>query len=129
MRRLTVHRLGASVAAVLLLVAVLALWLAWRPLARAPARGAGTGAELLLFCGAGLQPLADALIEEFSARAGVRVAVTYAGSGQLLGQLEALPRGDLFLPGAEFYVQRAVALGLVGIRILVLALAQPLSPP
>ena len=70
-------------------------------------------ARLMLFCGAGIKPAADALIEAFEAdNPGVEIDPTYAGSGRLLGQMSANAVGDLFMPGAELYVDKAVELGL-----------------
>ena len=69
-------------------------------------------AELTLYCGAGISPAADALIAAFSAQSGIRVSPTYNGSGLLLGQITANQKGDLFMPGADFYVDKATTLGL-----------------
>ena len=41
--------------------------------------------ELTLYCGAGIRPAAEALIEAFEAEHDVAVNPTYAGSGRLLG--------------------------------------------
>lgn len=64
--------------------------------------------ELLLYCGAGIQPAAEALTKAFSQAFGVTVNTTYAGSGRLLGQLASSQVGDLFMPGSDFYVERAI---------------------
>lgn len=68
--------------------------------------------ELLLYCGAGIRPAAEALIQAFSSNRNVKVAVQYGGSGQLLGQLVASRQGDLFMPGEAFYVEKAIEAGL-----------------
>ncbi|MHC5054836.1 MAG: molybdate ABC transporter substrate-binding protein [Planctomycetota bacterium] len=75
-----------------------------------PASGAGAGKapELVLYCGAGVRPAAAALIGAFEERHSIRVSATYAGSGKLLGQLASSRRGDLFMPGSGFYVDKAV---------------------
>ncbi|MHC4251567.1 MAG: molybdate ABC transporter substrate-binding protein [Planctomycetota bacterium] len=79
---------------------------------RAPdsASGAGKGGalELVLYCGAGVRPAAAALIDAFEKRHPIKVSATYAGSGKLLGQLASSRRGDLFMPGSGFYVDKAV---------------------
>lgn len=67
---------------------------------------------LMLHCGAGIRPAAEALIQEFEAKSTVRIQATYAGSGRLLGQIAAHPTGDLFMPGAEQYVDKAIQQGL-----------------
>ena len=68
--------------------------------------------ELILYCGAGVRPAAERLIAAFEKTQNVTVAATYAGSGRLLGQLATSRRGDLFMPGSAFYVERAVEEGL-----------------
>jgi len=72
---------------------------------------AGT-VELMLHCGAGIRPAASALIEAFEERCGIKVNANYAGGGRLLGQISAMQKGDLFMPGAEMYVDMAIAKGL-----------------
>jgi molybdate transport system substrate-binding protein len=67
--------------------------------------------ELILYCGAGIRPAATSLIAAFEKRHPIKVSATYAGSGRLLGQLSSSRRGDLFMPGAEFYVDKAVESG------------------
>ena len=85
---------------------------------RAPQETAGAGeaagaeSDLILYCGAGIRPAAEALIAAFQAETGISVTPTYAGSGRLLGQITANPRGDLYMPGSEFYVDKAVETGL-----------------
>ncbi|MCF7973219.1 MAG: substrate-binding domain-containing protein [Phycisphaerae bacterium] len=64
--------------------------------------------ELILYCGAGIQPVAEALSQAFSKTSGIVVNTTYAGSGRLLGQLAASQVGDLFMPGSAFYVDSAI---------------------
>jgi molybdate transport system substrate-binding protein len=68
--------------------------------------------ELLLYCGAGIRPAAEALIKAFEAGNDLKINATYAGSGHLLGQISTLQRGDLFMPGAELYVTLAIEKGL-----------------
>ncbi len=69
--------------------------------------------ELILYCGAGIRPACKELIEGFEAkRDDVTVSATYAGSGRLLGQLAASKRGDLFMTGSSFYVDKAIEDGL-----------------
>ncbi len=74
--------------------------------------GASGKAPLMLFCGAGVRVAAEALIKAYEGDHAVTIAATYAGSGQLLGQIASLQKGDLFMPGEEFYVDQAVGRGL-----------------
>lgn len=64
--------------------------------------------SLMLYCGAGIRPAAQDLIKTFDHEYGVAISPTYAGSGQLLGQISSLQRGDLYMPGAELYVDKAI---------------------
>lgn len=64
--------------------------------------------ELLLYCGAGIRPAAKALIDAFEAENDITVSATYAGSGRLLGQISSLQKGDLYMPGAALYVDKAI---------------------
>jgi len=108
-----VCRIVAGGAAVVLLVAA---GCGRKPEAASRADGGGaSGApagpvELIYFCGAGIRPAAERLIAAFEDKTGhmVRIRATYAGSGRLLGQISATRRGDLFMPGAELYVDLAV---------------------
>ncbi len=74
--------------------------------------GKSDAVELVLYCGAGIRLAASSLIAAFEKRHSIKVSATYAGSGRLLGQLSSSRRGDLFMPGAEFYVDKAVENGL-----------------
>ncbi len=63
---------------------------------------------LLLYCGAGIQPVAEAVIEAFRVKSDITVNSTYAGRGRLLGQLASSQVGNLFMPGSAFDVDRAI---------------------
>ncbi len=55
-----------------------------------------------------------AQIAAFCARnEGVRIDVGYAGSGCLLSQLTFAKRGDLYMPGEDFYLNQAKDRGLI----------------
>jgi molybdate transport system substrate-binding protein len=72
--------------------------------------------ELLLFCGAGLRPPVDVLIQDFSKAQDVRVTVDYAGSEVLLSKIKLSRQGDLYMPGDERYTDAAADQGLVASR-------------
>lgn len=79
----------------------------------APRAEAETPTTLMLFCGAGIRPAAEALITAFEAKhPEIRVSGTYGGSGHLLGQISSIHKGDVFMPGEAFYVDRAFEMGL-----------------
>lgn len=68
--------------------------------------------SLMLFCGAGVRVAAESLIAAFQKQHGVKIDATYGGSGHLMGQISTYRRGDIFLPGDDWYVDEAVAKGL-----------------
>ncbi len=70
-------------------------------------------AALLLYCGAGLRPPVAELAELFQRRTGIKIEANYGPSTPLLTQLKLSGRGDLFLPGDDFYLQEARRQGLV----------------
>ena len=63
-------------------------------------------AQLHVFAGAGLRQPVDQLVMTFETRTGHRVFIDYGGSGQLLARIEAAGKGDLFIPGSLFYIQK-----------------------
>jgi molybdate transport system substrate-binding protein len=63
--------------------------------------------ELLLYCGAGIRPPADELVEVFGRKYGVKFALDYAGSEVLLSKIKLVRRGDLYMPGDKHYVEQA----------------------
>ncbi|MEF8788441.1 MAG: molybdate ABC transporter substrate-binding protein, partial [Planctomycetota bacterium] len=70
---------------------------------------ASTSSEAVMpYCGAGIRPAVKPVIDEFETETGIRVEASYGGSGQLFGQLSARRKGDLYMPGAEYYVDRAI---------------------
>jgi len=69
--------------------------------------------ELLLYCGAGIRPPVQQIAETFEREKGVKVVVDYAGSEVLLSKIKLARRGDLYMPGDEYYVKQAAAEGMI----------------
>lgn len=89
------------------------IWEKWA-FDRAKQPASGERVTLYLYCGAGIRPFMDKAIEAFCAKnKGVRIDVGYAGSGCLLGQLTFAKRGDLYMPGEEFYMDQARKRGFI----------------
>lgn len=63
--------------------------------------------ELLLYCGAGIRPPADELVETFAREHGVKIVTNYAGSETLLSTIRLARQGDLYMPGDKHYVEQA----------------------
>lgn len=62
--------------------------------------------ELHLFVGAGLRQPLDQLVQEFQTKTGHRIYTDFSGSGQLMTRIQAGAPGDLFIPGALFYIEK-----------------------
>ena len=69
--------------------------------------------ELLLYCGAGIRPAVDELVETFGREHGVEIAIDYSGSEVLLSKIKLFQRGDLYMPGDRHYVNLAAEKGLI----------------
>lgn len=75
--------------------------------------GTATAGQLHLFVGAGLRQPVDELVRRFEVKTGHRVFIDYAGGGQLLARIEASGQGDLYIPGAFFYIEKLEKAGKV----------------
>lgn len=68
---------------------------------------------LIVYSGAGLRKPMDEIGEVFEEKYGTRIDYSYAGSAQNLTQIELLEEGDLYVPGATFYIEQAIEKGFV----------------
>jgi molybdate transport system substrate-binding protein len=75
--------------------------------------GQSTPEELLLYCGAGIRPPADELIETFGREYGIKISPDYAGSEVLLSKIKLIRRGDLYMPGDKHYVEQAAQADMI----------------
>jgi molybdate transport system substrate-binding protein len=69
--------------------------------------------ELYVFAGAGLRQPLDEIIHVFEQETGHRILVDYGGSGQLYSKILISRQGDLFIPGAFFYIEELSKTGLI----------------
>ena len=69
--------------------------------------------ELFLYAGAGLRKPTDKIIAEFEQETGHKVIVDYGGSGKQIVKYQTVRRGDLFMPGSYFYIDKLKENGLV----------------
>jgi len=69
--------------------------------------------ELQFYCGAGLRPPVAEIVEAFSKARGVKVACDYAGSEMLLSKIKIARRGDLYMPGDEYYMDQAAGAEMI----------------
>ena len=75
--------------------------------------GQSSSKELLLYCGAGIRPPADELIETFASEYGIKIAPDYAGSEVLLSKIKLIRQGDLYMPGDKHYVEQAAQADMI----------------
>ena len=69
--------------------------------------------ELLLYCGAGIRPPVEELIETFNQKFGIKIIPDYAGSEVLLSKIKIVRRGDLYMPGDKHYVEQAAKADMI----------------
>jgi len=60
--------------------------------------------ELFFFCGAAVAVPMREIIKNYEQETGVKVNVTYSGSGTLLSQMELTKKGDVYLCGSPDYI-------------------------
>lgn len=97
------------------------IWDNWRFDRVTPrAASAGENVTLHLYSASGIRPFTEPAAEAFrELRPNVRIDVAYAGSGCLLSQLTFAERGDLYMPGEEFYMAQARERGFITQEALV----------
>nr|WP_320191481.1 molybdate ABC transporter substrate-binding protein [uncultured Desulfobacter sp.] len=69
--------------------------------------------ELFLYAGAGLRKPTDKIIAQFEQKTGHKVIVDYGGSGKQMVKYQTVLRGDLFMPGSYFYIDKLKEKGMV----------------
>jgi len=67
----------------------------------------------LLYCGAGIKPPVEELVEQFRREHGAAIVCDYRGSEVLLSSITLTGKGDLYMPGDAYYVELAEKEGLV----------------
>jgi molybdate transport system substrate-binding protein len=72
-----------------------------------------TAAELHLLAGAGLRQPVEQLVAAFEGQTAHHVMVDYSGSGQQMTRIVTTGKGDLFMPGSLFYIEKLKAAGLI----------------
>jgi molybdate transport system substrate-binding protein len=69
--------------------------------------------KLLVHAGAGIRPALDEAAAAFEKKTGVKVEYNYKGSACLLPDVLMSGKGDVYIPGEEYYVKQAVDRKLV----------------
>ena len=79
---------------------------------QAPMPG-GESKTLMVYSGAGMRKPMDEIGTLFEQKYGVTVNYNYAGSNTLLSQIELTQQGDVYMPGATMYIEKAKEKGFV----------------
>jgi molybdate transport system substrate-binding protein len=69
--------------------------------------GGGTAGSIFVYCAAGVKLPVEEIARQFTAETGTKVEITYANSGQLLGQIETTRLGDVYIPGEMGFAEKA----------------------
>lgn len=80
--------------------------------------------KLFVYCGAAISPPMQEIGKEFEKQYGVKVDYTFAGSPCLLAQITFTKKGDLYMPGEQWYMDQAIKKGYID-RWAAVALFEP----
>jgi len=78
-----------------------------------------TPQALMVYSGAGMRKPMDEIGTLFKQKYGVTVNYNYGGSNTLLSQIELTQQGDVYMPGATMYIEKAKEKGFVDYEQLV----------
>jgi molybdate transport system substrate-binding protein len=76
-------------------------------------QGLSFGQELTIFAGAASKPPTEEAAKAFERKTGVKINLTFGGSGFVLSQMALAKKGDLYFPGSSDYMEIAKKKGLV----------------
>jgi molybdate transport system substrate-binding protein len=71
------------------------------------------GEELLVFAGAASKPPTEEAARAFEKKTGIKVNITFGGSGFVLSQMTLAKKGDIYFPGSSDFMEVAKRKGLV----------------
>lgn len=75
--------------------------------------GLSFGQELFVFAGAASKPPTEEAAKVFENKTGVKVNITFGGSGFVLSQMTLAKKGDIYFPGSSDFMEVAKRKGLV----------------
>lgn len=81
--------------------------------------GSDESISILVYSGAGLKKPMDEIGKQYEDETGTKVNYNYAGSNTLLSQIELKKEGDVYMPGAKYYIDKADEKGFVDEKHLV----------
>jgi molybdate transport system substrate-binding protein len=65
------------------------------------------GKEISVFAGSASKPALDEAARTFEKQTGIKVYITYGGSGTVLSQMELSKTGDVYIPGSPDYLVKS----------------------
>jgi molybdate transport system substrate-binding protein len=68
---------------------------------------------LMVYCGAGIREPMEDIAGIYENRTGTMIEFTFGNSAALLSQMELVQQGDLYMPGATAYIEKAAEKGYV----------------
>jgi len=68
---------------------------------------ASSSETLLMYAGSASKPPTEEAIQVFEQKTGIKVEVTFGGSGKVLSQMKLAKQGDLYFPGSSDYMEKA----------------------
>ena len=80
-----------------------------KPTTSSPIASPLAGKTITAFIGSASKPPMDEAARAFESRTGVKVYLTYGGSGTVLSQMELSKTGDLYIPGSPDYLVKSNA--------------------
>ena len=75
--------------------------------------GGQPAGSIFVYCAAGVKEPVEEIAKRFTAETGTKVEITYANSGQLLGQIETTRLGDVYIPGDVGFADKAAEKKLI----------------
>jgi molybdate transport system substrate-binding protein len=63
--------------------------------------------SLLMYAGAASKPPTEEAIQVFQEKTGIKIEVTFGGSGKVLSEMKLAKQGDLYFPGSSDYMEKA----------------------
>ena len=73
----------------------------------------GGSKSLMVFAGTAGQPALEVAAAAYQKKTGVKVEISFAGSGTLLTQITQEHIGDLYIPGSDDYAAKAIKKGAI----------------
>ena len=73
----------------------------------------GDGNSITAFAGSASKPALEEAAQVFEEETGIKVYLTFGGSGTMLSQLEIAREGDLYIPGSPDYMLKAEDEGVI----------------